>query len=114
MLNPAVDTIKVNSVSFQALDISGQPTGHDFRGRDWSVIFPDLESGRCMAVELMDAPAWLRPSECRAYNVTLTPPITHEGFWFTGGEIDRFRVYWNGRDIGVCPVVAGVCELQRP
>ena len=115
MLNPAVEPIAVSSVGFQALDADGQPMGQAFRGRDWSAIYPDLESGRCTAIELMDAPSWLRPVACKAYNATLTPPITYEdAFWLTDVGIDSFRVFWNGRPIGTCPVVTGVCQLRLP
>ena len=115
MLNPANETITVSSVGFQSLDAEGQSLAQSFRGRDWSAIYPDLEPGRCNAIELRDAPNWLRPVECNAYNVTLTPSITYEdAFWLTDVGIVAFRVFWNGRDIGTCPVVTGVCELHLP
>ena len=114
MLNPASEPIQASSVSFQAVDIDGQSTGQSFRGRDWSAIYPDLETGRCNAIEIMDAPGWLRPPECQAYNVTITPLITYDAFWQEDAGIDSFRVFWNGRDIGTCPVVTGLCVLQLP
>ena len=114
ILNPATEPINVVNIAFQALNADGQLIGQGFRGRDWSIIYPDLESGRCDAIELMDTQNWLRPSECESYNVTLTPPITYEAFWVAQGEVVSFRVFWNGREIGTCPIVTGLCELQLP
>jgi len=116
MLNPNDELLPgVGAIAFQAVDGEGQPMGQDFRGRDWSGIYARLESGRCDAIELLDAPGWLRPFECTAYNVIVTPPINStSAFWVEGQGIVSFRVFWNGRDIGTCPVVAGVCELRLP
>jgi tRNA A-37 threonylcarbamoyl transferase component Bud32 len=116
MFNPSDDLLRnVGAIAFQALDFDGRPTGHDFRGRDWSGIFANLESGRCNAIELLDSPGWLRPVECTAYNVIVTPPLSSiNAFWVASKGISSFQVYWNGRDVGNCPVVAGVCGLRLP
>jgi hypothetical protein len=115
MLNPAEEPLDSGAVTFQALDRNEEPMDEVFRGRDWSVIYRELESGHCNAIELMDAPSLLRPQECSAYNVTLTPPLTYSNaFWLPEGGNIAFRVFWNGHDIGTCPIVAGVCQLQLP
>jgi hypothetical protein len=115
MFNPGDEPLRVGAIAFQAVDGEGQATGQDFRGREWSGIYASLESGRCDAIELLDAPNWMRPGECTAYNVTVTPPINStSAFWLASHGIVSFRVFWNGRDIGACPVVTGVCELRLP
>jgi serine/threonine-protein kinase len=116
MFNPNEVLLQgVGAIAFQAVDGEGEPMGKNFRGRDWSGIYANLESGRCDAIELLDAPGWLKPVECMAYNVIVTPPINStNAFWVEGQGIVSFRVFWNGRDIGTCPVVAGVCELRLP
>lgn len=113
VVNPAEEPIEVVNFAFQAL-AGDEPIGQGFRGRDWSSIYSVLETGVCDAIELMDAPSWLRPSECVDYNVTITPPITYNAFWVASGEVSAFRVYWSGQEIGSCRIVTGLCELRLP
>ena len=91
------------------------PVEGDFRGRDWSIIYPDLDKNRCNALEIIGAPRHMNPPECADYNVTLTLP-THDTriFWTAQEDADGFRVFWNGQEIGRCVLVTQFCTLRLP
>jgi hypothetical protein len=66
-------------------------------------------------LETTKADNWLRPSQCREYNATITPE--QEGdmvFWTQRPSVAQFRVLWQGQEIGRCEVIASECETYLP
>ncbi|MEZ4642549.1 MAG: serine/threonine-protein kinase [Chloroflexota bacterium] len=113
--NPGSTPIAIRSLSFVALDETGNPTSYAFRGRMWAEFYEELEAGGCDAIEPLEAPAYLQPDACDSYNSTVTPPLDSKIiFWTSRPGIVAFRVMWNGQTIGECPFVAGICQLNLP
>lgn len=113
--NQTGHNLAIGNLSFLALDNNGTPLGLTFSGRDWAKIYPTLETNKCSAILPSDAPSFLNPASCKNYNATLTPSLTDSRvFWTSRRAAEWFSVYWNGQEIGRCPVFAGQCDLKIP
>jgi hypothetical protein len=115
--NPGSEGIAIGQVAFQALDSTGQPAGYDLSGGSWAAFFNELQAGRCNRLEILFADAYLRPSQCRGYNATLTPQDDEQRvFWIPRDGVSQFRVLWNDQEAGRCVIAPGPqeCEITLP
>jgi hypothetical protein len=124
--NPG-DTLQIASLSFEALNTSGQLALHPgtgnpirFDGSRWEQFYGFLESRACDTLEITQSPSLLRPSQCRTYNARVTPQARDSlVFWLPReADITEFRVLWNGQEVARCPVVTSgatrSCEVFLP
>ncbi|MCL4869442.1 MAG: protein kinase [Anaerolineae bacterium] len=117
LLNADTSSIDIGVIYFEAIDNqTGLPTEYLFSGRQWSDFFDELEEGKCVGLEIVDAQSWLRPRECGGYNAIVTPPNTdaERVFWLSRANITQFRVLWFGQEVGRCLASAGVCRIFLP
>ena len=113
--NPTGSSIRVSPLNFEALDEFGNSTTYSFGGIRWTLGFNTVEPGRCVAIELLRTSNWLRPSQCRGYNSTLTlQQSSNEVFWVAEGVANQFRVLWEGQEVGRCLLSAQFCEVRIP
>lgn len=113
--NPTGNSVRVSPLDFEALDEFGNPIAYFFDGIRWTLGFNAVEPGRCVAIELLQTSNWLRPSQCRGYNSTLTlQQSSNEVFWVAGGGASQFRVLWEGQEVGRCPLSTQFCEVRIP
>jgi hypothetical protein len=70
-------------------------------------------------LEMTKVAGWLRPSQCREYNSTVTPEQDADVvFWTARPGVSAFRVVWQGQEVGRCPVNGSgdttQCEVYLP
>lgn len=112
--NPGPNQIEAGALAFEALDASGQPTGHRFDGQSWGRFYPLIEAGNCNRIEIVNATPQ-QPDQCRDYNAYVTPQATDEMvFWLSREGISHFRVLWENQEVGRCDATAGRCEVPLP
>jgi serine/threonine protein kinase len=71
-----------------------------------------MESGRCMEIMFADVARTGCP-EGRRPNAFFTPTRSqHVDFWT--GTSGQFHVLWNGVEVAVCDIAAGVCNAYLP
>lgn len=115
MWNGGSDSFRVSSIDFEALDSSGTPLGYRFEGYRWSQFWHSVESGKCDALEIGNAPGLLKPAQCRGYNAVINPELTDPMvFWIARDGVPQFRVLWEGQEIGRCEIAAGFCAVWLP
>lgn len=117
LLNADESSISIGLIAFEAVDDrTGQAADYLFSGRLWSDFFDELEEGKCVRIEIVGAPSWLRPADCTAYNATVTPPnpASDRVFWISRANISQFRVLWFGQEVGRCQTQVGVCRVFLP
>ena len=116
LYNPNADNnIRVSSLVFESLDENGDPGGYWFDGRRWSQFYSFVESFGCVRLEMTKVSGWLRPSQCREYNSTITPEQDGDiVFWTSRQGVEAFRVMWQGQEVGRCDVTANQCEAYLP
>ncbi len=114
--NPnADDKLRASEFTFEALDGSGNPTGYWFDGRRWSQFYSFIEPFSCMRLEMTKVSGWLRPSQCRSFNSTITPEQDGDiVFWTAHDGVTQFRVVWQGQELGRCDVNSNQCEVYLP
>jgi hypothetical protein len=114
--NPDRETdIRVSQLTFESLDENGELSGYWFEGRRWSLYYSYVESLGCVSLEITTAESWLRPSQCRKYNATITPGQNSDMvFWTQRPGVAQFRVLWQGQEIGRCELDANKCEAYLP
>ena len=107
--------IELSGLAFQAMDNNGVGTNYGLQGRRWGEIYPWLEPNKCARIEPVFVPSLLRPDECTDYNASLEPPRDMSIiFWTPRQDIQNFRVFWKGQEIGSCSIAAGFCNVQLP
>ena len=117
LLNADTASLSIRFITFEAIDInSGLPTDHLFSGRLWSDFFDELEEGKCVRIETVEGPTWMRPQECADYNATVTPPNEASDlvFWISRSTVSQFRVLWIGQEVGRCETHLGLCQIFIP
>ena len=114
--NPnADDKLRASEFTFEALDGSGNPAGYWFDGRRWSQFYSFIEPFSCMRLEMTKVSGWLRPSQCRSFNSTITPEQGGDiVFWTARDGVSQFRVVWQGQELGRCDVNSDQCEVYLP
>jgi hypothetical protein len=113
--NASADRIRISAIGFEALDQNGLPAGYWFDGTHWSQFYSLVAVNGCNRIEALRAPAYLRPSRCREYNATVTPPPDSEMiFWMRRPGVSQFRVLWEGREIARCELDVELCEVFLP
>jgi hypothetical protein len=107
--------ILFDNLAFEAVDSNGEGADYALSGRRWGNIYAWLEPGKCARIEPVFVPKLLRPDECTVYNASLEPPRDMSIiFWTPRENVESFRVFWNGTQIGNCAIVAGLCDVQLP
>jgi len=116
LYNPnANNQIRVSQLVFESLDENGNLSGYWFEGRSWSQFYSFVEPFGCVRLEMTKVSGWLRPSQCREYNATITPEQNGDiVFWTLRPGVAAFRVVWQGQEVGRCDVAANQCEAYLP
>jgi serine/threonine protein kinase len=116
LYNPNANTdIRVSQLVFESLDESGNLSGYWFDGRRWSQFYSFVEPFSCVRLEMTKVSGWLRPSQCREYNATITPEQDGDiVFWTPRPGVSAFRVLWQGQEVGRCDVSTNQCEAYLP
>lgn len=116
LYNPNTNTdIRLSQLVFESLDENGAPSGYWFDGRSWSQFYSFVEPFACVRLEMTKVSGWLRPSQCRQYNATITPEQDGDiVFWTLRPGVSAFRVVWQGQEVGRCDVAASQCEAYLP
>lgn len=117
LLNADIASISIRLITFEAIDENtGDPTRHLFSGRLWSDFFDELEEGKCVRIETVEGPTWMRPQECADYNATVTPANETSDlvFWISRSNVSQFRVLWIGQEVGRCQTHLGLCQIFLP
>jgi serine/threonine protein kinase len=113
--NPGEAKIGIHPIAFESLDETGAPAGSRFDGWRWSQYYPYLERGNCVRIEMLVAPSYSRPSQCRYYNAQVSSddesPLV---FWVERPAVTQFRVLWDNQEIGRCRMDAGTCDVYLP
>lgn len=113
--NPTSSSIRVSPMVMEALDADGNPVGYLYEGRRWTMAFNSVEARLCVNIELLQSDGYLRPSQCRGYNSTLTfQQSSDEVFWLTRNNATQFRVLWEGQEVGRCQLADQFCEVRIP
>lgn len=102
------------SLSFEALDASGEPTAFRFDGAGWSRLSGDIFPDSCGAIEPPQFTDQLRPSDCKDYNAIVSRTVANDLFWRAETGSTEFRVLWDAAEIGRCAIEAGICEVRVP
>lgn len=115
LYNPNAADIRVSPLVFESLDENGNLSGYWFEGRSWAQFYSLVESFSCVRLEMTRVAGWLRPSQCREYNSTVTPEQDADTvFWTARPGVAAFRVVWQGQEVGRCSVSANQCEVYLP
>jgi hypothetical protein len=116
LYNPNRDLdIRVSELSFESLDENGELSGYWLEGRRWSQFYSFVESFGCVSLEVTKVDGWLRPSQCRVNNAVITPAQEDDlVFWTQRPGVSKFRILWQGSEIGRCDVTATQCEVYLP
>ena len=113
--NSTGESIRVSPIAFDALDTEGNSLNYAFDGLRWTLGFNVVEPGRCVSIEILQSPGFLRPAQCGGYNSALTPQRTNaEVFWLARGNAMQFRVFWEGQEVGRCVIADQTCEVRIP
>lgn len=113
--NPNRADIRVSPLVFESLDENGNLSGYWFEGRSWAQFYSLVEEFGCMRLEITKVTGYLRPSQCREYNSSVTPEQNADNvFWTQRPGVAAFRVVWQGQEVGRCSVTANQCEVYLP
>lgn len=113
--NPGPSSIRVASVSLRGIDATGQPTAKSLSGEIWAQFYAEIESGKCVAIEITQSASWLQPSVCRDYNAIITPQRSSQNvFWLDDGQTVAFEALWSGQPVGQCSIQTSPCDLYLP
>lgn len=113
--NPNANGIRVSPLVFESLDENGNLSGYWFDGQRWAQFYNLVEPFGCARLEMTKVAGWLRPSQCREYNSTVTPEQDADiVFWTARPGVAAFRVVWQGQEVGRCSVSANLCEVYLP
>jgi serine/threonine protein kinase len=119
LYNPNANGVRVSPLVFESLDENGNLSGYWFEGQRWAQFYNQVESFSCVRLEMTKVAGWLRPSQCREYNSTVTPEQDADVvFWTARPGVSAFRVVWQGQEVGRCPVNGSgdttQCEVYLP
>ncbi len=119
LYNPNANGVRVSQILFESLDENGNLSGYWFEGQRWAQFYNQVEQFGCARLEMTKVAGWLRPSQCREYNSTVTPEQDADiVFWVARPGVAAFRVVWQGQEIGRCPANASAdasqCEVYLP
>ena len=115
VFNASSDPIRLSSLQFEALNESSQSVGYSFDGYRWSQFYSFVSNSGCARLEVSKMSDYLRPSKCREYNSTITPPESDpEHFWIEQPGVTQFRVLWESQEVARCPVPGDFCEVYIP
>jgi serine/threonine protein kinase len=113
--NPTGSSVRVSDIDFEALDANGDALTYAYDGGRWTIGFSSVESGRCVAIEILQSSSYLRPAQCAGYNSVLTLLRTSpEVFWLQRDGVSQFRVLWQGQEVGRCALATHSCEARIP
>ncbi len=113
---PGQSRLEIDRLGFEALSADNLPV-RAYNGTSWSGAYAFLDSGNCIALEILQATRHLRPGLCQGsgYNALRTPNSSaNTVFWTEASGASEFRVLWDGLEVGRCPTGSGTCEIRVP
>jgi serine/threonine protein kinase len=116
LYNTSADRIRVNVISFQAVDAADRPLRYGMDGNRWTQFYAFVDPFACNRIEPFGAEGpYLRPGYCRSYSATVTPARDGvEIFWRERDGAVAFRVLWEGQEISRCPLAPDSCTVYVP
>jgi hypothetical protein len=113
--NASSDRVAVNSLRFRSLNEAGAAQSYQFTGGVWAQNVPQLATGRCARLELLNRSTFTRPAECATFAVTHRPAADNSTvFWIPRANVSGFAVYWNNEEVGRCVIADGHCAVRIP
>lgn len=114
ILNASGTSVQVGSFSFERILNDGNFLNR-FDGNQLSRFYPTIDVNYCARMEILRRTAYLRPTECRGYNSSITPQAQDSFvFWTADVNSSQFRVLWNEAEVARCEIAAGFCEVYLP
>ncbi len=116
LYNTGGERIRVNLISFQALDAADRPLRYGMAGNRWTQFYAFVDPFACNRIEPFGAEGpYLRPGYCRSYSATVTPARDGvEIFWRERDGAVAFQVLWDGQEVGRCPLAPDSCTVYIP
>jgi hypothetical protein len=105
----------ISPVAFERVMADGS-FANRYDGGHWAQIYPTIQSGWCMVLELLNYRDHLKPKDCKnKHQVYRTPNINEPFiFWTTQEGSTQFRVLWNDAEVGRCEIAAQYCDVYLP
>lgn len=114
ILNASGGSLQTTSFGFERILNDGNFSNR-FYGNQLARFYPTIDSNYCARMEILQRTAYLRPSECRGYNSSITPQAQDSFvFWTADPSSMQFRVLWNEEEIARCEINAEFCEVYLP
>jgi serine/threonine protein kinase len=117
--NDSDSNIRMSRLAFRAMTADGFETGNGFDGVNWARFYNFIDrNGHCVAIELTDQAAWIRPTNCaaaagNAFNSLLTfTPQDQQIFWDGRNGAIQFAIFWDGAEFARCQIAEGFCQLR--
>jgi hypothetical protein len=114
--NPSRNRVRIDDISFAALDAAGEETNFRFDGEAWTdrANYDYLDRNKCARLEILSATA-MSPDECSEYNASRNPPRGDSSvFWIVRDGVTQFAVYWDGDEVARCDIAAEECVIFLP
>ncbi|MBZ0318100.1 MAG: protein kinase [Anaerolineae bacterium] len=114
ILNASGGSLQVTSFGFERILNEGNFSNR-FYGNQLARFYPTIDSNYCARMEILQRTGYLRPSDCRGYNSSITPQAQDSFvFWTPDPSSMQFRVLWNEEEIARCEISAERCEVYLP
>lgn len=114
ILNVSGGSLQAASFGFERILNEGNFLNR-FYGNQLARFYPTLDSNYCARMEILQRTGYLRPSDCRGYNSSITPQAQDSFvFWTPDPRSMQFRVLWNEEEIARCEISAERCEVYLP
>lgn len=112
--NVSGDRVELRPFAFERLDEFDIPLNR-FEGGRWAQFYAYVHHLSCVRLLIGNAPAYLNPPQCQAYNAEVWPERGMSlDFWTPQAGSTHFRVLWNNEEIARCEIAAGSCEVFLP
>ncbi|KAB2864040.1 MAG: protein kinase [Anaerolineae bacterium] len=114
ILNVSDGSLQATSFGFERILNDGNFSNR-FYGNQLARFYPTIDTNYCARMEILQRTGYLRPSECRGYNSSITPQAQDSFvFWTVDPSSIQFRVLWNEEEIARCDISAEFCEVYLP
>jgi hypothetical protein len=116
LLNPGRSRVRIDDISFTALDAAGEETSFHFDGNVWTdrANYDYVDRNQCVRLEILSASV-RPPDECTDYNASRNPPRGDASvFWVAREGVTQFAVYWDRDEIARCTIDDEECVIFLP
>ncbi|MCQ3931331.1 MAG: hypothetical protein DPW16_12815 [Chloroflexi bacterium] len=114
ILNVSDGSLQTTSFGFERVLNEGNFSNR-FYGNQLARFYPTIDTSYCARMEILQRTGYLRPSECRGYNSSITPQAQDSFvFWTADPSSMQFRVLWNEEEIARCEISTEFCEVYLP